>query len=59
MEALGIGRREIFNSTLLGGYNDSNQSRIVLSLLQGVRYRVGTGLTRAIASRFISRSIFA
>ena len=59
MQALGIRHRRVFNSTLSGGYNDSNQSRIVWSLLQGVRDWVGTGLTRMIARRFISRSTFA
>jgi DNA replication protein DnaC len=42
-----------------GGYRDSSQSRIVLSLLQGARARRETGLTRAMALRFISRSTFA
>ena len=41
VKALGIGLQEPFNSTLFGGYSDSNQSRIVRSLLQGVRDRLG------------------
>jgi len=40
-------------------YRDSSQSRMVLSLLHGERERRGTGLTRAIAFRFISRSTLA
>ena len=45
--------------TFQWNYRDSSQSRIVLSLLQGKRERCATGLTRAIAFRFISRSTFA
>lgn len=38
-----------FDSTFISGYNDSNQSRIVLSLAQGVRDLRDTGLTFSIA----------
>jgi hypothetical protein len=41
------------------GYSDSSQSRMVLSLLHGERERRGTGLTRAMAFRFISRPALA
>jgi hypothetical protein len=59
VKGLGIGLETSFNSTLFRGYSDSNQSRMVRSLLQGVRDRLGTGLTRAMAWRFIWRSILA
>lgn len=41
------------------GYSDSSQSRIVQSFPQGVLERRATGVTRAIAWRFMSRSTFA
>jgi hypothetical protein len=45
--------------TFESSYRDSSQSRMVLSLLQGRRERRVTGLTRAMAFRFISRSTLA
>ena len=48
-----------FSSTFKLSYRDSSQSRIVLSLLHGKREPRATGLTRAMAFRFISRSTLA
>ena len=48
-ERLGNQDSKGFQLHIIGGYSDSNQSRIVRSLLQGVRDRLGTGLTRAMA----------
>jgi len=48
-ERLGNQDSKGFQLHIIGGYSDSNQSKIVRSLLQGVRDRLGTGLTRAMA----------
>lgn len=52
-------RLRLVHSTLIYGYNDSSQSRIVPSFAHGVRDLRDTGLTFAMALRFISRSTFA
>ena len=49
MKGLRIKDSKCFQLHIIRGYSDSSQSRIVWSLLQGVRDCVGTGLTRMIA----------
>ncbi len=49
----------VFNSTLFKGYRDSSQSRIGRFLSHGASDLRDTGLTFAMALRFISRSTFA